>query len=51
MFRTSLRDATLHDVPVPAHSKVLHNIAAVNRDASRWDHADEFRLDHLRDVA
>ena len=45
MFRTATRDVDLHGVTVPAKAKAMLCFASANRDESRWDDADEFRLD------
>lgn len=44
LYRNTTRDVTLHDVTIPANSKVLINYAAANRDAEVFDHPDEFDL-------
>lgn len=45
LFRTSTCPVQLSGTDMPARSKVLYNIAAANRDPSRWDNPDEFSLD------
>ena len=45
LLRDCLRDCTIDDVGIPAGAKVGFGLASANRDASTYDHADEFRLD------
>jgi cytochrome P450 len=45
LFRTTTRDVELHDVAIPQKSKVMLCFASANRDETKWEHADEFRLD------
>lgn len=45
MLRAARHDTELSGIPVPEGTKVMYNIVAVNRDPSRWENPDEFRLD------
>jgi cytochrome P450 len=45
LFRTSLVETTLHDVTLAPKTKLMVVYASANRDESRWDDPDEFRLD------
>jgi len=42
LYRNTTREVTLHDVTIPANSKVLINYAAANRDASMYPDPDHF---------
>lgn len=42
LYRNTTREVTLHDVTIPANSKVLINYAAANRDASVYPNPDVF---------
>jgi cytochrome P450 len=45
LFRTNLQDVMLHDVQLPAKTKVQIVNAAANRDPTQFPDPDEFRLD------
>jgi cytochrome P450 len=45
LFRTNLQDITLHDVVLPAKTKVQVVNASANRDPAQFPNPDEFRLD------
>ena len=42
LYRNTTRDVELHEVLIPAGSKVYINYAAANRDASLYENPDEF---------
>lgn len=44
LYRNTTRDVVLHDVTIPANSKVYINYAAANRDASVFPDPDRFDL-------
>jgi len=45
LFRTATRATCLHDVEIPADSKVHGLYASANRDPAAWDDPDTFRVD------
>lgn len=45
MFRTSLCPVDLHDVTIPAKSKIMMAYGSANRDPEVFSEPDEFRLD------
>jgi len=45
LCRTNNRDVRLHDVDVPAESKVMFLYASANRDDETFEAPDEFRVD------
>ena len=44
LYRNTTRDVTLHDVTIPAHTKVWINYAAANRDERVFKEPDSFDL-------
>jgi cytochrome P450 len=44
-FRTSLCPVTMHGVELPERTKLMFNIAGVNRDPEKFKDAEEFRID------
>ena len=44
LYRNTTRDVTLHDVTIPANTKVLINYAAANRDPEVFPNPNEFDL-------
>ncbi len=48
LYRNTTREVTLHDVTIPANSKVLINYAAANRDAAVFPEPDTFDLNRER---
>ena len=49
LWRTAVTDYDLAGTPVPAGSRLRISFAEANRDPSRWDDPEEFRID--RDLA
>jgi cytochrome P450 len=48
LYRNTTRDVNLHDVTIPANSKVYINYAAANRDPSVFPQPDSFDLQRER---
>ncbi|MBS9376436.1 cytochrome P450 [Rhodococcus sp. B50] len=48
LFRTTARDTTVDECPIPAGSKVMLLFGSGNRDPRKWDDPDEFDLDRPR---
>jgi hypothetical protein len=46
-FRTTARDVTVADVPIPEGSKVLLFLAAANRDPRKWTNPDRFEIERV----
>lgn len=49
LFRTSTCPVTMHDVEIPAKSKLMVAYAAANRDPEVFDRPGDFRLDRPRE--
>jgi cytochrome P450 len=45
LFRTNVEDTRIHDVPVPAKSKVMALYASANRDPDAFPDPDVFDID------
>ena len=48
LFRTNVHETVLHGTTIPAGSKMQLLFASANRDPSRFDSPDEFRIDRDR---
>ena len=44
MFRTTPHDTEIAGVGIGKHEKVLLLLASANRDATRWEHPDQFDI-------